>query len=71
MNDQQTTACGWGADCCGRDPRGCYQPGEEMPAPFSESEKATLRALALRLDLKAAARLLREHGYTVTEPANV
>jgi len=27
MSDQ-TTACGWGAACCGRDPRGCIQPAE-------------------------------------------
>lgn len=44
-------------------------PGDFSPAaPFTEAEKARFREIGLRLDLKAAARLLTEHGYTVTPP---
>jgi hypothetical protein len=25
----QRQPCGWGDECCGGDPRGCWQPGQE------------------------------------------
>jgi hypothetical protein len=75
---QQPTGAGrWDCDC-GRE---CRPPGElpgcraewvdEVLPPWTEAETAKYRAQALRGDLRQAARLLREHGYTVTEPANV
>lgn len=68
----QSTACGWGAKCCGRDPRGCIQPGEERPIPTDKTEAALLdgsltlalcsiEADALRHAVDALAALQRAH----------
>lgn len=40
MPDEPTTRCGWGDRCCGGDPQGCRQPGEERFEPMRHPRQA-------------------------------
>lgn len=60
---RETTACGWGAECCGGDPRGCYQPGEvdrECERILSlTDEQVMAEALAEGVNIEAEAQWFR------------